>query len=60
MLFHLANHLTRKIGYSSHDHDSDIEYAELESAKLLDVDANALDRIAEEVKTTIHELQDII
>jgi putative nucleotidyltransferase with HDIG domain len=60
LVVHLANHLTRKMGYSSHDQDLDINYNELESAKLLDVDANALDRIAEEVKATIHELQNIL
>jgi hypothetical protein len=48
------------MGYSSHDQDLDINYDELESAKLLDVDANALDHIAEEVKATIHELQNIL
>ena len=57
---HLANHLTRKLGYSTYDQVPDLDFNELESAKLLEVDAKSLDRIAEEVQTTIHELQNII
>ena len=60
LVVHLANHLTRQIGFSSYDHDNEIDYAELDSAKLLEVDVNLLERVGEEVKTTIHELQNII
>jgi putative nucleotidyltransferase with HDIG domain len=60
LVVHLANHLTRKIGYSTFDQVPDLDFNELESAKLLEVDAKSLDRIAEEVNTTIHDLQNII
>ena len=53
-------HLTRKIGFSLHDQVSDFDCSELESAKLLDADAKALEAIAREVKTTIDDLQNII
>ena len=60
LVVNLANHLTRPIGYSSYVHDNEIDYAALDSAKLLEADANLLERVGEEVKTTIHELQNII
>jgi hypothetical protein len=60
LVVHLANHLTRKIGFSLHDQVSDFDYSELESAKLLDADAKALESIAQEVKTTIDDLHNII
>ncbi len=60
LVVNLANHLTRRIGYSSYEHDHEIDYAGLNSAKLLEADADLLERIGEEVKTTIQELQSII
>ena len=60
LVVNLANHLTRQIGYSSYEPDNEIDYADLDSAKLLAADADLLERISEEVKTTIQELQSII
>jgi putative nucleotidyltransferase with HDIG domain len=56
LVVNLANLLTRKIGYSSFDNESDSELAELESVKLLEIDSNSLDRIGEEIKIIIQEL----
>jgi putative nucleotidyltransferase with HDIG domain len=56
LVIHLANMLTRNIGYSLFDNEIDI--AELESAKLLEIDAEALEKIGEEVKKIIRDLED--
>jgi putative nucleotidyltransferase with HDIG domain len=56
LVIHLANMLTRNIGYSLFDHEVDL--VELESAKLLEIDANALENIGEEVKGIIRDLKD--
>ena len=60
LVVHLANHLTRKIGFSLHDQVSDFDCSELESARLLGADAQALEAIAQEIKTTIDDLRNII
>ena len=56
LVVHLANMLTRNMGYSLFGNEIDI--AELESAKLLEIDADALDKIGEEVKKIIRDLED--
>ncbi|MGD8524069.1 MAG: HDOD domain-containing protein, partial [Desulfobacterales bacterium] len=56
LVIHLANMLTRNIGYSLFDNEIDI--AELDSAKLLEIDADALENIGEEIKKIIRDLKD--
>ena len=56
LVVHLANMLTRNIGYSLFDNE--IEIAELQSARLLEIDADALENIGEEVKKIIRDLKD--
>ena len=56
LVIHLANMLTRNIGYSLFDNEIDL--AELDSARLLEVDADALENIGEEIKKIIRDLKD--
>jgi putative nucleotidyltransferase with HDIG domain len=58
LVTHLANLLTRKTGYSFFDDENDL--AELDSAKLLEIDPKVFDSISEEVKTIVDELKNII
>jgi putative nucleotidyltransferase with HDIG domain len=58
LVTHLANLLTRKTGYSFFD--DEIDLAELNSAKILEIDPKAFDGISEEVKTIVDELKNII
>ncbi len=55
---HLANLLTRKTGYSFFDDES--ELAELDSAKLLELDPTAFNSISEEVKTIVDDLKNVL
>ena len=47
-----------KTGYSFFDDELDL--AELESAKMLEIDPKAFDRISEEAKTIVDELKNVI
>jgi hypothetical protein len=50
----LANILTRKIGYSFHE-GTDIDLAEVNSAKLLKLDAAELEDVCAKVKQTMED-----
>jgi putative nucleotidyltransferase with HDIG domain len=54
LVTHLANLLTRKIGFSLFEDNFD--FAELESANLLKLDPETLQQIAQETKTIIQEI----
>jgi putative nucleotidyltransferase with HDIG domain len=58
LVTHMANLLSRKTGYSFFDDENDL--AELDSAKLLEIDPKAFDRISEEVKAIVDELKNVI
>ena len=54
LVIHLANMLTRKIGFSLFDGEFEIE--EVESAVLLKLDAEMLDGVGEEVKNVVSDV----
>ena len=58
LVVNLANKLTRKIGYSIFP-DEEIELSELESAKLLGIDATSLDTIVKELETFMESAETI-
>jgi putative nucleotidyltransferase with HDIG domain len=58
LVTHLANILTRKIGYSLYADEIDV--AELDSTKALQIDPAALDGIAEASKKIIIELESVL
>ena len=54
LVIHLANILTRTIGYSLFD--DDVDFNELDSAKFLEMEPDTLNGIGEEVKTIIQDV----
>ncbi len=54
LVIHLANMLTRTIGYSLYD--DDVDFNELDSAKFLEMEPDTLRGIGEEVKTIIQDV----
>jgi HD-GYP domain-containing protein (c-di-GMP phosphodiesterase class II) len=54
LVIHLANRLTRKIGFSLFDGEFEIE--EVDSAVILKLDAETLDGIGEEVKNVVSDV----
>jgi len=54
LVVNLANNIARKIGCSVHE-DGDIDLAELESAHLLELDAEGLNGLCEEVNNIMQE-----
>jgi putative nucleotidyltransferase with HDIG domain len=54
LVIHLANMLSRTIGYSLFNND--VDFNELESAKLLNMDAESLGQIGEDVKGIIQDV----
>lgn len=54
LIVNLADSLTHKIGYAFFD-KKDVDFSSLESAKLLELDTDTLDKIGEEIKTTMKD-----
>ena len=54
LVIHLANVLTRTIGYSLFE--DDVDYNELDSARFLEMEPDALNGIGEEIKTIIQDV----
>ena len=54
LVVHLANILTRKIGFSLFD--DEVDYAEVLSAQLLKMEPEALDEIGENIKKIISDV----
>ena len=54
LIIHLANMLTRTIGYSLFD--DDVDFTELDSAKFLELDPDTLSGIGEEIKKIIQDV----
>jgi putative nucleotidyltransferase with HDIG domain len=54
LIVHLANMLTRTIGYSLFD--DEVDFKELDSAKFLEIDPDKLSKIGEEVKAVIQDV----
>jgi HD-like signal output (HDOD) protein len=54
LVIHLANMLTRTIGYSLFD--DEVDFKELDSAKFLEMDPDTLVGIGEEIKKIIQDV----
>ena len=54
LVIHLANMLTRTIGYSLFE--DDVDFSELDSAKFLEIDPDTLSGIGEEIKNIIQDV----
>ncbi|MGD8881267.1 MAG: hypothetical protein PVI82_05225, partial [Desulfobacterales bacterium] len=54
LVVHLANMLSRTIGYSLFE--DEVDFNELDSAKLLQMDAATLGQIGEDVKSIIQDV----
>ncbi len=54
LVIHLANMLSRTIGFSLFDEE--VDFSELDSAKFLEMDENALNQIGEEIKNIIQDV----